>query len=66
MACLTVIVLSSFVGLILPSHYIRTLTLIEGLWLYGGLALFCGFILYDTQRLMANTQLYVSQGSIER
>jgi len=66
MAGLTILVLSSFAGMFLPAQFARTLSVIEGLWLYGGLALFSGFVLYDTQKLMAKAKIYASNGILEQ
>ena len=35
----------------------RTLAITENLWLYGGLAVFCGFTLYDVQKILAHARM---------
>jgi len=51
-AGLTVMVLASFTGLLLPAKFVKTLALIDALVLYGGLVLFGAYLLYDTQKIM--------------
>ena len=43
----------------------RTLALTEKLWLYGGLAVFGGFTLYDVQKILYHARL-AERGVIKR
>jgi FtsH-binding integral membrane protein len=43
--------------MILPATAIRTLAFSENIWLYGGLAVFGGFTLYDVQKILKNARL---------
>lgn len=52
MAGLAVVALSGIASMFMPAQFVRTLSVLESLWLYGGLIVFSGLILYDTQRLM--------------
>ncbi|MCV5117145.1 Bax inhibitor-1 family protein, partial [Escherichia coli] len=42
-----IVAVSGFAPLLLPATAVRTLAFPELLWLYGGLAVFGGFTLYD-------------------
>ncbi|KDN44762.1 hypothetical protein K437DRAFT_224731 [Tilletiaria anomala UBC 951] len=57
LAGVTVVALSSLSPLILPAHYLRTLAVSEALSLYGGLAVFGGFILFDCQKVLQHARL---------
>ncbi|KAK3329187.1 inhibitor of apoptosis-promoting Bax1-domain-containing protein [Apodospora peruviana] len=52
-----IVAVSGFAPLILPVTAVRTLAITENLWLYGGLALFGGFTLYDVQKVLHHARL---------
>jgi FtsH-binding integral membrane protein len=58
MAGLCVLIVASLSSLLLPARYARALSILDALVLYGGLALFGAFILYDTQKLMLRAKQY--------
>ncbi|KAL2159368.1 hypothetical protein VTH06DRAFT_2371 [Thermothelomyces fergusii] len=47
-----IVAVSGLAPLVLPATAARTLALTEKLWLYGGLAVFGGFTLYDVQKVL--------------
>ncbi|KAK3299828.1 inhibitor of apoptosis-promoting Bax1-domain-containing protein [Chaetomium fimeti] len=47
-----IVAVSGFAPLVLPATAVRTLAFTENLWLYGGLAVFGGFTLYDVQKVL--------------
>ncbi|KAI1812566.1 bax inhibitor family protein [Poronia punctata] len=51
------VAVSGFAPLILPATAIRTLAFTENIWLYGGLAVFGGFTLYDVQKILHHARL---------
>lgn len=52
-----VVLASGFAPMILPATAVRTLAVTENLWLWGGLAVFGGFTLYDVQKVLHHARL---------
>ncbi|KAM6537696.1 hypothetical protein FALCPG4_003604 [Fusarium falciforme] len=52
-----IVAASGLAPLIIPATAIRTLAFTESLWLYGGLAVFGGFTLYDVQKVLYHARL---------
>ncbi|KAK0624897.1 inhibitor of apoptosis-promoting Bax1-domain-containing protein [Bombardia bombarda] len=52
-----IVAVSGFAPLVLPVTAVRTLAITENLWLYGGLAVFGGFTLYDVQKVLHHARL---------
>ena len=52
-----VVAVSGLAPLVLPVTAVRTLAFTENMWLYGGLALFGGFTLYDVQKVLHHARL---------
>lgn len=52
-----IVMASGFAPMILPVTAVRTLALTENIWLYGGLAVFGGFTLYDVQKVLYHARL---------
>ncbi|KAF8226317.1 hypothetical protein L208DRAFT_1302642 [Tricholoma matsutake] len=63
LAGVTVVALSSLAPMALPLG-LRGLAISEAISLYGGLAVFGGFVLYDTQKILRNARL-AEQGSLK-
>lgn len=57
LAGVTVVALSSLAPMILPATFVRTMAVSEMLSLYGGLAVFSAFILYDTQKVIQHANM---------
>lgn len=57
LAGVTVVALSSLAPMLLPLRFARTLAVSEAICLYGGLAVFGGFVLWDTQKILRHAQL---------
>jgi FtsH-binding integral membrane protein len=65
LAGVTVVMLSGFAPLVLPATATRALMWSERLWLYGGLAVFGGFTLYDVQKVLHHARL-AERGVVQR
>ena len=65
LAGVAVVAISGFAPLVLPATAVRTLMWTENIWLYGGLAVFGGFTLYDVQKILHHARL-AERGVIKR
>ncbi|TVY50581.1 Growth hormone-inducible transmembrane protein [Lachnellula cervina] len=57
LAGVALVAVSGFAPLVLPATAVRTLAFTENIWLWGGLAVFGGFTLYDVQKILAHARM---------
>jgi len=57
LAGVALVAVSGFAPLVLPATAVRTLAFSENIWLYGGLAVFGGFTLYDVQKVLMHARM---------
>ncbi|WEW58933.1 hypothetical protein PRK78_004401 [Emydomyces testavorans] len=65
LAGVCVVAISGFAPLVLPATAVRTLLWSERIWLYGGLAVFGGFTLYDVQKILYHARM-AERGLVQR
>ncbi|KAF9885714.1 hypothetical protein FE257_012599 [Aspergillus nanangensis] len=65
LAGVAIVALSGFAPLVLPATAARTLMWSEKIWLYGGLAVFGGFTLYDVQKVLHHARM-AERGLVRR
>lgn len=52
-----IVAVSGLAPLVIPATATRTLAMTENIWLYGGLAVFGGFTLYDVQKVLYHARM---------
>ena len=57
LAGVEIVAVSGFAPLVLPANAVRNLAFTENIWLYGGLAVFGGFTLYDVQKVLMHARM---------
>lgn len=57
LAGVAIVAASGLAPLIIPATAARTLALTQNIWLYGGLAVFGGFTLYDVQKVLYHARM---------
>jgi FtsH-binding integral membrane protein len=65
LAGVAIVAASGLAPLVIPATAVRTLAITESLWLYGGLAVFGGFTLYDVQKILYHARL-AEKGAIQK
>ena len=65
LAGVAIVAVSGFAPLVLPVTAARTLMWSERIWLYGGLAVFGGFTLYDVQKILHHARM-ANRGLIQK
>lgn len=65
LAGVALVAVSGFAPLVLPATAVRTLAVSENIWLWGGLAVFGGFTLYDVQKVLMHARL-AERGIIQK
>jgi len=57
LAGVAIVALSGLAPMVIPATATRALMFTENLWLYGGLAVFGGFTLYDVQKVLQHARM---------
>ncbi|KAF2729297.1 bax inhibitor family protein [Polyplosphaeria fusca] len=65
LAGVAIVALSGLAPLVIPATAARTLMWSENIWLYGGLAVFGGFTLYDVQKVLHHARM-AERGMIKK